>query len=220
MKSIAVLTSGGLDSAILLAESLHVYPSVYPLFIREGLAWEGAELQHLRRFLAAVRCLVLQPLTVLHMPVTDLYEGHWSVTGRAIPGADTPDDAVFLPGRNVLFLAKAMVWCHLHAVKAVAVAVLASNPFPDATPSFFNDFQAVVNRAIGGKVEVLRPYAQLTKREVMRRGEGLPLELTFSCINPRNNRHCGKCNKCDERQQAFSESGLIDPTEYGGDRVS
>src|SRR5947209_16820664 len=182
MNTLAVLVSGGLDSAILLAESLPKCPRVFPLFVREGLAWEEEELRHLRRFLDAVRCPSSQPLHILQMPVADLYRDHWSITGRAVPGADTPDEAVFLPGRNVLLLAKAMLWCHLHSVEGVALAVLAGNPFPDATPEFFAGFQQVVNRAVGGTVEVLRPYAGLSKEQVLRRGRTSPLGLTFSCI--------------------------------------
>jgi 7-cyano-7-deazaguanine synthase len=215
MNTLAVLVSGGLDSAVLLAESLPEYSKVFPLFVREGLAWEEEELRHLRRFLDAVRRPSLQALNVLQVPVADLYRDHWSITGKAVPGADTADEAVFLPGRNVLLLAKAMLWCHLHAVEALALAVLARNPFPDAIPEFFNGFQEVVNRAVGGSVAVLRPYSGLSKEEVLRRGQALPLALTFSCIQPRHGRHCGVCNKCAERRQAFLAAGLPDPTEYG-----
>jgi 7-cyano-7-deazaguanine synthase len=42
----------------------------------------------------------------------------------------------------------------------------------------------------------------------------LPLELTFSCIRPAGERHCGSCNKCAERRQAFASAGLKDPTDY------
>jgi 7-cyano-7-deazaguanine synthase len=148
--------------------------------------------------------------------VADLYGDHWSVTGRGVPGADTPDEAVFLPGRNVLLLSKAILWCHLHGVPAVALAPLESNPFPDATPAFFTAYQNVVNAAVGGSVRVLRPYLGLPKTEVMRRGRDLPLGLTFSCIRPAGDRHCGACNKCAERRRAFAGAGMSDPTEYEG----
>ena len=47
---LAVLVSGGLDSAILLGEALrHEPPAVQPLYVRHGLYWETAELQHLLR---------------------------------------------------------------------------------------------------------------------------------------------------------------------------
>jgi 7-cyano-7-deazaguanine synthase len=212
--SLAVLVSGGLDSAILLAESLFSSPAVCPLYVRQGLFWEPVELHHLQRFLAALPGLALQPLQVLDLPVADLYGPHWSITGRDVPDAESADEAVFLPGRNVLLLSKAMLWCHLHQVPAVALGSLESNPFPDATPDFFRAFQAVVNQAVGGAVEVLRPYARLGKREVMGRGRDLPLHLTFSCLRPEAGRHCGHCNKCTERRQAFAAAGLSDPTTY------
>jgi len=156
---------------------------------------------------------------VLEMPVADLYGGHWSLTGQGVPDADSPDEAVFLPGRNVLLLAKAMLWCHLHGVPAVALAPLGSNPFPDATPAFFDAYQDVVNQGIGGAVRVLRPYAGLSKVEVMRRGRSLPLEWTFSCIRPTGGRHCGRCNKCAERRRAFADAGLADRTDYAPEGV-
>jgi 7-cyano-7-deazaguanine synthase len=156
----------------------------------------------------------LRPLTILEMPVADIYDDHWSVTGRNVPDAHSPDEAVFLPGRNVLLLSKAILWCHLHQMSAVALAPLKSNPFPDATPAFFSAYQNIVNEAVGGSVQVLRPYLGLTKTAVMRRGRDLPLGLTFSCIHPIGERHCGRCNKCAERRKAFADAGLADPTAY------
>jgi 7-cyano-7-deazaguanine synthase len=213
---LAVLISGGLDSAILLGEAVTRGEAVYPLYVRGGLYWEEAELQSLRRYLAALHSAALQPLHVLESPVADLYEDHWSLHGEAVPDADSPDEAVYLPGRNVLLLSKALLWCHLHRVPAVALGTLAANPFADATPEFFMAFEQVVNRAVGGSVRVLLPYAGARKTEVMRRGRDLPLQWTFSCLNPRLGRHCGQCNKCAERRRAFAESGLNDPTEYDG----
>jgi 7-cyano-7-deazaguanine synthase len=216
---LAVLVSGGLDSAILVGEALRSCSAVHPLYVRNGLAWEPVELQHLRRYLEAIAAPALRPLTVLEMPVADLYGDHWSVTGRGVPGAETPDEAVFLPGRNVLLLSKAMLWCHLHGVPAVALAPLESNPFPDATPAFFSAFERVVNQAVDGSVRVLRPYLGLAKPGVMKRGRGLPLGLTFSCIRPVDGLHCGACNKCAERRRAFRDAGLTDPTAYDREAV-
>jgi 7-cyano-7-deazaguanine synthase len=172
------------------------------------------ELAHLRRFLAELRLASLQPLHLLELPVADLYGAHWSLHGRNVPDADSADAAVYLPGRNVLLLAKSLIWCHLHEVPAVALAVLRGNPFADATPAFFAGFAAAVNQGIGGAVEVLRPYAGLSKTEVLRRGQHLPLERTFSCIQPAAGQHCGRCNKCGERRRAFAHAGLPDHTVY------
>ena len=212
--SLAILISGGLDSAILLGDAQRRGEHVWPLFIRFGLAWEEVELLYLRRYLESVAGPNLEPLTILEQPVADLYGDHWSVTGRGVPSADAPDEAVFLPGRNVLLLAKAMVWCHLHGVSAVALGSLQTNPFPDATPEFFRGFEAIVNRAVGGQVRIALPFAGLKKQAVMQLGRGLPLQSTFSCIQPRDGLHCGRCNKCAERQHAFAATGMSDPTRY------
>jgi 7-cyano-7-deazaguanine synthase len=217
---IAVLTSGGLDSAILVADLARQHRQVYPLYIRAGLSWEAAELAHLRRFLETVRRPTLQPLVVLEVPVGDLYGRHWSLTGQDVPDAHTPDEAVYLPGRNVLLATKALLWCHLHQVPILALATLRGNPFPDASEQFFGELAAVVSRAVGDQLTVQRPYAHLGKREVLARGQGLPLEWTFSCIRPVEGGHCGNCNKCAERRKAFAEAGWNDPTEYAGGRRS
>jgi 7-cyano-7-deazaguanine synthase len=215
--SCAVLVSGGLDSAILLAEMSTTHTAVFPLFIQAGLSWESAELHHLRQFLKAIAKPAIQPLQLLEIPVTDLYGSHWSMSGQHVPDAASPDEAVFLPGRNVLLLAKAMLWCHLHDVPAVALAVLSANPFPDATPAFFHAYADAVNQAVTGHVQILRPFATLKKVDVLRRGQGLPLELTFSCIAPRDLEHCGKCNKCGERRRAFRDAGIPDLTPYASE---
>ena len=74
----------------------------------------------------------------------------------------------------------------------------------------------VVNQAVNGRVQIRLPFAGLSKREVMLRGRGLPLDLTFSCIRPVNGIHCCRCNKCAERRHAFADAGMPDPTRYDG----
>jgi 7-cyano-7-deazaguanine synthase len=210
----AVLCSGGLDSAILLALSLQTHSEVTPLFVRSHLHWELNEISALHRFLAAIAGPNLKPLVVLEMPVNDLYGSHWSLTGAAVPSATSPDDAVYLPGRNVLLISKSLIWCHLNGVAALALGVLKGNPFPDASPGFFRSFADAVNRSVGGSVSIETPFADLTKVEILRRGQKFPLELTWSCIAPKGGVHCGRCNKCAERRRAFAAAGMSDPTDY------
>jgi 7-cyano-7-deazaguanine synthase len=212
--ALAVLCSGGVDSAVLLADALRIYPSVHPLYVRTGLAWEDVEVGYLRRFLDVVRAPALHSLKILDQPIADVYGDHWSVTGKDVPDENSPDEAVFLPGRNVLLLAKALLWCHLNKIPEIAMAPLAANPFPDATPAFFNAFAGAVNMAVEGNVSVSRPYAHLSKTQVIQRAKGIPLEHTFSCIRPVGGRNCGKCNKCAERQNAFRAAEMADPTVY------
>jgi 7-cyano-7-deazaguanine synthase len=215
---LGVLVSGGLDSAILLGEAARVYPRVHPLYVRTGAVWEGVEFRHLMRFVAALHSPALAPVVTFDLPVADVYGRHWSLTGADVPDDSSPDEAVYLPGRNVILLSKALLWCHLNGVPEVATAPLGSNPFPDATDEFYDGFAAVVSRAVGGRVSVLRPYATLGlhKVDVLRRGAGMPLAHTFSCIRPVGELHCGRCNKCAERKLGFREAGMTDPTGYAG----
>ncbi len=210
----AVLMSGGLDSAVLCWELLRDFRRVTPIFVRSGLRWEAIELESLARFLAAVDLPALDPLVVLDEPVADIYGAHWSTTGQGVPAADTEDEAVYLPGRNLLLVVKAAVWCRLRGRQALALGCLGSNPFPDSTPAFFSRLEEVLSLALGGSLRLIRPFDRLHKHDVIRRGRRLPLHLTFSCIDPVNDQHCGICNKCAERCQGFREAGVADLTRY------
>jgi 7-cyano-7-deazaguanine synthase len=153
-------------------------------------------------------------LVLLDLPLADVYCDHWALSGRDTPDAESADEAVYLPGRNLLLAIKAAVWCQLHGVQELALAVLGSSPFADARPEFFQQFQALLSCAGPAPIRVLCPFAGMGKREVMELGRGWPLELTFSCIAPVRGLHCGKCNKCAERHKAFALIGLEDPTRY------
>ncbi len=141
--AVAVLASGGLDSAILVAQLVSEGRQVTPIYVRFGLAWEDVEARHLERFLASLPAPDVRPLVVLDLPVADIYGKHWSVTGHDVPDDDSPDEAVYLPGRNLLLLAKSSVWCALNGIPTIALGTLAANPFPDADREFFAGFSAL-----------------------------------------------------------------------------
>jgi 7-cyano-7-deazaguanine synthase len=187
---------------------------VQPFYVWSDVAWADAELAAVRLLTQTLQCPLLAPLVVLRLPLGDLYDIHWSVTGQDVPDADSPDEAVFLPGRNLLLVMKAAVWCQMHGIGQLALAPLASNPFPDATPDFFAAFERTLALAGSQPVRLLRPVASMSKSELIRSAGAYPLELSFSCIAPVGNLHCGRCNKCAERRAAFAAAGRNDPTEY------
>jgi 7-cyano-7-deazaguanine synthase len=209
-----VLVSGGLDSCVLMAHLLRQGHAVRPFYVRCGLVWEREELAALRAFLRAIAASGLEELVVLDLPLGDLYGSHWSLGGRGSPDAQSPQNAVYLPGRNALLTIKPAVWCAMHGIRQLALALLAGNPFADATDEFFRVLEATLQQATGQPIRLLRPFAQLEKRDVVQLGRGLPLELTFSCIVPSDGLPCGCCNKCAERQHAFRALGADDPTRY------
>lgn len=210
----AVLLSGGIDSAVLLGEVARSCPRVVPVFVRFGLNWEVCEEAAVRRYAAALGRENIESLRVFDMPLRSVYGSHWSTTGESVPDYDSPDEAVFLPGRNVLLLAQPVIWCHLNGVRNVALGTLKGNPFPDSTTAFVQDLERLLNRALSATIRIVRPYHELTKRDVLRRGAPFPLGETWSCIRPIANQQCGQCNKCAERQRGFADAGLPDPTVY------
>jgi 7-cyano-7-deazaguanine synthase len=211
----AVLTSGGVDSAILVADLARKGWAVQPLYVRFGLSWEAVEEAYLRRFLDALPTdLKPRPLVAFDLPIADLYGAHWSVSGAGVPDDTTPDSAVYLPGRNLLLLAKSSVWCALHGVESIALGTLKGNPFADSGPDFMALFGSLIQLGLEHRLEVRTPFAGLTKAQVLELGSDLPLRHTFSCIAPVAGDHCGRCNKCAERRQGFAEAGIEDRTSY------
>jgi 7-cyano-7-deazaguanine synthase len=215
--TMGLLTSGGLDSAILLHQLLCHGWRVQPFYVRTGCLWQAEELHATGQLLATLQQPKLEPLVELDMPVDDIYAEHWSMTGEAVPDDRSTDDAVFLPGRNPLLLLKPVLWCAMHGISKLALATLAANPFDDAKPDFFHRFEAMIEQAIGYDVRIVRPFEMLSKRCVMQLGRDAPLELTFSCLAPVGGRHCGRCNKCAERAAAFGHLSSGDPTQYAKD---
>src|SRR6516162_7454207 len=130
MDRIAVLASGGLDSSLLVAD-LARKVEVFPIYIQCGLLWEAMEREALQSFLAALNNPGVKPVTTLSAATRAMYGEHWSLSGQAIPGLEEPDDAVFLPGRNILLIGLAAVWCSMHGVSRIAIGTLRGNPFPD-----------------------------------------------------------------------------------------
>lgn len=213
----AVLCSGGLDSAVLVAAEARER-TVQPVYVSAGLAWERAERDMVDRLFRspAFRDRV-NPIAHLQMPIDDVYPpSHWAIRGTP-PAYDTPDGDVYLVGRNLVLLSKAAIFCAVSKIHRVALGPLAGNPFPDATPEFFGAMTRALTLGLSHEIEIATPLAALHKAEVIKLGAalGVPFELTLSCMNPTDGLHCGLCSKCRERRDAFTEAGVADPTTYG-----
>jgi 7-cyano-7-deazaguanine synthase len=214
-----VMLSGGLDSAVLAAEEARTY-IVHPVYVAGGLAWEEGEQRVIRELLRRPPLSdaphPVQPLTRLEFSMRDIYpNSHWAVTGNP-PAYDTPDEDVYLHGRNIALLSKAAVYAATRKISRIVVAPLAGNPFPDATPEFFAALNAAFSLGLATPIEIAAPFAKLHKEDVVKIGAtlGVPFELTLSCMNPSGMTHCGLCSKCRERRDAFQVAGIKDPTSY------
>jgi 7-cyano-7-deazaguanine synthase len=182
----AVLVSGGLDSAVLLAEEADK-DEVQPIYVSVGLSWEEAERDALACFLEYSRLDAIRPLVSLSVDMKDVYpETHWAVVGHA-PGYHTPDEDVYLAGRNIVLLGKAAIFSASANIHRLVLGTLDHNPFPDATPAFRAAMASALSLGLAHAIEIAAPYASVRKSEVVRRGAArhLPLDLTLSCMSPK-----------------------------------
>jgi 7-cyano-7-deazaguanine synthase len=138
----------------------------------------------------------------------DVPEGHYADDNMAI---------TIVPNRNAVMLSLAFALAESLKFDAVAYAAHAGDHavYPDCRPEFMVAFQEMQDLALGRHVELIRPFAEKTKADIVSIGEVLdvPFELTWSCYKG-GEIHCGKCATCVERQEAFSLAGVDDPTEY------
>lgn len=218
--STIVLLSGGLDSAVLAAHESQT-ARVLPVYVSVGLAWEEAEIAMVERLLTTpVFADKAEPLSRVSFTMRDVYSpSHWAIRGVP-PAYDTPDEDVYLAGRNLVLLTKAGVVAAKAKAHRIALGPLAGNPFPDARPAFFTAMSEAMSLGLDHRIEIATPFLEWQKEDVIERGVELkvPFELTLSCMNPIVTaglpQHCGLCSKCRERRDAFAAAGVSDPSTY------
>ena len=182
--STIVLLSGGLDSAVVLAERVA----------------NGDE------------CLAIgfdydQPHAI-ELKYAALIAEHYNVPFERIslPAmlSAKVDDVVFA-GRNMVFAATAIAMAQARQYDRVAFGCNASDSdrFPDCRPEFW---KGVKQCAKASGVSVSTPLLFLTKREVVKIARDLevPIERTWSCYSPEQEyQPCGKCLACTTRAEAL-----------------
>jgi len=135
-------------------------------------------------------------------------------------------EAVWIPGRNLLFLAIAAAYAETLGGEVDIVTgfnLEEGTTFPDNTQEFIDDFTRTAARGIlKAKVMILSPVAKLGKESIVQLGYelGAPLEFSNSCYTPKGLTaegkpiHCGLCESCQRRRRGFRASKLPDPTIY------
>jgi 7-cyano-7-deazaguanine synthase len=209
-----VLFGGGIESAALAEHLLAKGETLWPVYEHWGLHWDDCTLMHAHRFCQSYRRENLHPLIEIHDSQQDLLTEHWSVTGRGIPRVGDPPLAMEIPSRNLLLLAIAAARFPRLPELHFVIGTTADNKFSDGTRSFFDDCARVMAVDFRRPVRIMTPLISMTKREVVRGCDRTALSLSFSCVDPSGNQHCGLCYKCGRRKAAFREAGVEDPTTY------
>ncbi len=216
MNSVVSLTSGGLDSTVLLYHLRSQGITVHALAIDYG--------QRHRKELEFSRSLCMSlsvPFEIADLSgIAKLISGSSLTSGEDVPEGHYAEDsmkATVVPNRNMIMLSVAAGWALNLKADAVAYAAHGGDHtiYPDCRPEFADALDAVIQLTDWHVVKLFRPFVEKTKADLVRLGAKLnvPFERTWSCYKGLE-KHCGKCGTCVERRDAFDLAGVDDPTEY------
>ena len=209
-----VLHSGGLDSTVLLTKLLKEGHECYPLSVGYGQR-HVKEIEAARRIcerlgiISRWHYLDLSNLkqlihSALH-GVGDIPHGHYEAEMQKVTVS---------PNRNMILLSVAAGYAETLGGSFVAYAAHSNDRsvYSDCRPEFVKSVGETIKLGTGGKVELIEPFVDYTKKDVVLEGVRLdaPLELTFSCYEGRE-RPCLQCGTDLERTEAFHLAGIQDP---------
>ncbi|MFN3598194.1 MAG: 7-cyano-7-deazaguanine synthase [Aquificaceae bacterium] len=187
-----MLFSGGVESTCLLYLYLKEEWLVYTLYVRAGYGWEVYEIQKAKELWSFTKRKFknLMPLRILSLP-----------NPERIKDRKHSQD-IFIPLRNLSLITCAGNYAYLKGIKHIAIGSLGLYPFYDNNLQYMQTLQSLI------KMEIHTPFMGMEKHEVIKRfSKGVPLERTFSCINPKRVKNkilaCGMCKKCKEREEAL-----------------
>lgn len=220
-KRAVILTSGGLDSATVLAMAHSQGVECYALSFDYGQ-------RHRAELAAAARVAAGVPGTVHKTVGLDLRGiGGSALTDDAIDVPVEPTEGIpvtYVPARNTVFLSIALGWAEVLEAGEIYIGVNAVDysGYPDCRPAFIEAFESMAATATkagveGNPVKLRTPIINLSKADIIRAGIelGVDYSVTISCYQATGaGLACGVCDSCRLRRQGFEEAGVPDPTRY------
>jgi 7-cyano-7-deazaguanine synthase len=212
-----VVLSGGMDSTVLLTDSVSRYRKVAAVSFDYGSKHNDRELP-----LAKATCERLGvDHKIISLPfINELFSSTLLSSGAEIPdGAyDEPTmKSTVVPFRNGIMLSIAAGYAESIGAAKVLLGSHAGDHFiyPDCRPDFNQAFAEAVKLGTDDKVAIEFPFAKLDKRDIGDRGRELEVDFntTWTCYKGEKI-HCGVCGACDERKYALRNDQGLDPTKY------
>ncbi len=215
-----VLASGGLDSAVCLAEAVRKH-DVATLHVNYGQRTEGRELAAftaLSDHYGIDRRLVVDLGHLREIGGSSLVDRTLDMeTGLPAEGASVP--STYVPFRNANILCVGASWAEVLGARWLYIGAVEEDGsgYPDCTEAFYAAFEATI--AAGTRPEtrigIRTPLIRLDKAAIVRRGRELeaPLHLTWSCYQDED-LACGVCESCRLRLRGFAAAGDVDPIPY------
>lgn len=226
------LVSGGMDSAVVLAEAVARGFDAHALSFRYGQRHE-VELAAAARVASSLgaadhRVVTVDLSTLGGSALTDAIEVPKDREDEEI-GEGVP--VTYVPARNTVFLAVALGWAEVLGATDLFVGVNAVDysGYPDCRPEFLRAFESLAGLATaagtedGASFTVHAPLMELSKAGIVRRAAELAVDLglTHTCYDPveRDGEvlSCGRCDACILRLAGFRDAGVEDPIPYASD---
>jgi 7-cyano-7-deazaguanine synthase len=223
------LVSGGMDSAVTLAEARALGFSAYALSARYGQRHEY-ELDAAARVAEAGgahehRIVTVDLGALGGSALTDDIEVPKDRSHDAM-GKDVP--VTYVPARNTVFLAVALGWAEVLGATDLFLGVNAVDysGYPDCRPEFLAAFESLASVATaagtehGARFTVHAPLMELSKAGIVQRAAALNVDLglTLTCYDPTLQGEqvlsCGRCDACQLRLAGFAEADTTDPIPY------
>ena len=217
-----VLTSGGLDSCVCVAEASPDHELAL-LHVNYGQRTEARELRAFadiadhygvpieRRLVADLAHLARIGGSSLTDPSRDVE------TDLPLAGAGVP--STYVPFRNAHILCLATSWAEVLGARSLYIGAVEedSSGYPDCRAGFFAAFQQTIDQGTrpDTSLTIETPIIHLDKAAIVRRGLelGAPLQLTWSCyVN--EDAACGRCESCRLRRRGFERAGVRAPVAY------
>lgn len=214
---LVVITSGGLDSSVLLHSHLLAGDEVRALGINYGQR-HRIELSYAKKHAAHLNVPYIE---VDLSNLRDVLPGSSQTDPRVkVPHGHYAEEsmkATIVPNRNMILLAVALGHALSYKFDGVSYAAHSGDHaiYPDCRPEFVDALNQAAFLCDWQKVAIFRPFIGKTKSDIVVIGSqiGTRMDLTFSCYEGKD-QHCGLCGTCVERKEAFVLAGIPDPTEY------
>ncbi len=214
--------SGGLDS-VCTATYLRKQYDLYGITFSYGQK-AGKEVKVAQQFSKLLKFREHKVVDIGFMK--DLYEKTNALTNSKIEIPSKFDYSIVAPIRNAIFLSIASAWAFSKKAELVAYgAHLGDMRYPDCRPAFARLLSKALNEGetdgiklgLRKKVRIWSPFMDnLSKSDLLKTGYeelGEHIFKSWSCYGS-TKIHCGKCESCNNRKLAFSQSKILDKTKY------